>query len=272
MDEIVQGITSPAVILALEANMRDYWLGYGEGTGCERYEDASLAQFITGAPVPLLNGVFPNHRSAAAIDIEIATAVERAAARHIPMFWWVGPSAPPEFTAHLAQRDIVQVGATPGMAISLTDLPAELPMPPDFTIERVETAAQLETWLRALLHGYEMPPDLYDQFLPIEASIMLDRPHPQREYFLGYQRGEPVAASAMQSSSGVVAPMAVAVAPEARRQGIGAAITLAPLYEGRARGYRVATLQASEMGYPVYRRIGFQDVCQIALYLSPPAD
>jgi hypothetical protein len=43
----------------------------------------------------------------------------------------------------------------------------------------------------------------------------------------------------------------------------------APLREARAAGYRVGTLQASEMGFPVYRRLGFQEVCTFGLYLWP---
>ncbi len=42
--------------------------------------------------------------------------------------------------------------------------------------------------------------------------------------------------------------------------------------EARANGYRIGTLQSSELGYPVYRRLGFRDVCRFALYLWPAED
>lgn len=52
---------------------------------------------------------------------------------------------------------------------------------------------------------------------------------------------------------------AIATVAEARGMGIGAAITLAGLVEPRERGYRYAVLFATEMGAPVYRRLGFRD-------------
>jgi predicted GNAT family acetyltransferase len=51
--------------------------------------------------------------------------------------------------------------------------------------------------------------------------------------------------------------------PEARGKGIGATMTLKPLQEARSMGYGVGILQSSEMGYPVYKRLGFKHLCQI---------
>jgi len=35
------------------------------------------------------------------------------------------------------------------------------------------------------------------------------------------------------------------------------------LIEARALGYRVGVLQSSEMGYPIYQRLGFQKMCDM---------
>jgi len=44
-------------------------------------------------------------------------------------------------------------------------------------------------------------------------------------------------------------------------------MTAIPLHEARVNGYKIGTLQASSMGYPVYRQLGFQDVCKFDIYL-----
>ena len=44
-------------------------------------------------------------------------------------------------------------------------------------------------------------------------------------------------------------------------------MTLAPLLEARAMGYRIGVLHASEMGLGVYRRLGFQEYCRLGGYV-----
>jgi hypothetical protein len=45
---------------------------------------------------------------------------------------------------------------------------------------------------------------------------------------------------------------------------------MAPLLDARARGYCVGVLQASEMGYPVYARMGFTEQFRYHAYLWRP--
>jgi predicted acetyltransferase len=63
---------------------------------------------------------------------------------------------------------------------------------------------------------------------------------------------------------------AVATIEAARGRGIGMAVTMAPLLDARACGYCVGVLQASEMGYPVYARMGFTEQFRYHLYHWKP--
>ncbi len=61
-------------------------------------------------------------------------------------------------------------------------------------------------------------------------------------------------------------------ASEFLKKGIGAAMTLTPLLEARSLGYEIGVLGASQMGYPVYKRIGFQKYCLIEMYTWKPEE
>jgi predicted acetyltransferase len=55
--------------------------------------------------------------------------------------------------------------------------------------------------------------------------------------------------------------------PEARGQGFAKALVLTALHKAYTLGYHVATLQASQMGVNIYRRIGFHEYSKIGAYL-----
>jgi ribosomal protein S18 acetylase RimI-like enzyme len=61
----------------------------------------------------------------------------------------------------------------------------------------------------------------------------------------------------------------VCTLPELRGLGIGRAITASVIEDARQQGMRVAVLGASPMGDPVYRAMGFREVCRLRSYFDP---
>ena len=88
--------------------------------------------------------------------------------------------------------------------------------------------------------------------------------------YLGWLDGEAVASSLLVPGAGVAGIYCVATLPAARRRGIGSALALRALLEGRARGYRAGVLAAEEAGVGLYRRLGLQEYCKIGCYLWEP--
>jgi ribosomal protein S18 acetylase RimI-like enzyme len=84
--------------------------------------------------------------------------------------------------------------------------------------------------------------------------------------FLAYRDDRPVAAATLCLSHGVGGIAWVATLPEAGGRGYGAAVTWAVVEEGFRRGARFMSLQASPMGEPMYRRMGFITPTHYALF------
>lgn len=183
------------------------------------------------------------------------------------MNWFVGPSSRPSgLGTYLERHGFAPRSGLPGMAVDLMALKEDRSPPTDLIVERVNDAEMLAAWARTAWTGTGFPEESRRAFVELESSVgsVLDT---SRLRYLGYQRGVPVATSAMILQDGVAGIYAVAALPEARRQGLGTALTLAPLRDALDMGYRVGTLQASSIGYWVYRRLGFRQVCEFGVYV-----
>jgi GNAT superfamily N-acetyltransferase len=267
MSEIIQDVSSPALVPALETNMCEFYKPWGRTPQTELWEDSELIQVVTDLPFALLNGIFRARLAPERVDAIIEAAIARAASRQVPALWWAGPATqPPDLGRHLEGHGFVYRGDAPGMAADLLALKEDLSQPSDVIIERVEDREMLRTWAEVCWVGTGFPETYQHKLAELELSIGI-LPDGSRHRYLGLKDGVPVATSALVLAAGVAGIFAVATLPEARRQGLGTALTLAPLLDAREMGYRVGTLQASEMGVPVYRRLGFQQVCQLGNYL-----
>jgi ribosomal protein S18 acetylase RimI-like enzyme len=88
--------------------------------------------------------------------------------------------------------------------------------------------------------------------------------------FVAYLDGAPASCAMTLVSHGVAGVFYVATVENARRRGLGDALTRMAARAGFALGARAAWLGASEMGADLYRRIGFSDLgTSIVEYESP---
>jgi len=267
LDVVLESLSSPHLILALETNMVEFWEIYGRASGSELHHGEELVRFLTGVPAALFNGAF---RARLAPDVASAAIAETCKAIErwgVPFLWWVGPDdRPTDIGARLERGGFSPVGETPGLAIDLAILPSNPALPENFSIKTVGDGQELGAWAKVAGRGTGFSESAQSALVELQHRVGLNMGAHVR-FYLGSLDGVPVASSTMVLHSGVAGIYAVATLPEARRQGIGAAMTYLPLLEARELGYRIGTLQASEMGYPIYRRMGFQDVCKFSLYL-----
>ena len=125
-------------------------------------------------------------------------------------------------------------------------------IPPELEIERVRTPETLEEFEEASFEGFELV-GVYNPGC-WHAPASLD--DPDMRYFTGRVQGRAVSVSIGVISDGVVGLFGVATKPAYRRRGYGTAMTWVALSSAST---LPAVLGPSEMGEPLYRRMGFGD-------------
>jgi GNAT superfamily N-acetyltransferase len=267
-DPILQALSASALVAAIEGNIVALCASLGAIDGATVEDGPELLRFTTGIASPMFNGVARTRLDQESVEGAIDSAIGHFRARDVPMFfWWVGPaSTPPDLGARLLARGFRQTWHdSPGMALDLDALPADPPLPPDFAIERVGDAATLEEWGRTFNAVFGSPDWVGGTW--VEASRGAGGHQGPRSCVRGRLGGEPVATALRMDGAGVAGLYILGTVAHARRRGIGAALTLAPLRDARALGYRAGILHASPQGYPLYHGLGFRRYCTLNRYL-----
>ena len=256
----------PEVIAANEDNIAEAYAAlYSGWDEALSHDGRDVVWGLTRIPSAMINNAtrvrFLEEQAGDALDAIIA----EANARRVPMRWWLGPGTKPADTGkRLELRGFSHVQLT-GMAIRLASFQAPS-IEPILHVERVRDARQLQAWCTVLATGFSVPQMAADAFGRAFATIGLDSPY--WHLYLAYLDGAPVAASSMYLGANVAGIYNVATLPKARGKGAGSAVTYAPLTVAHHAGYHLGTLQASRLGYGVYRRLGFEEVCPFHLYVS----
>jgi ribosomal protein S18 acetylase RimI-like enzyme len=265
---MIESTTSPNLRSAMDANMVAFWSAYGRGKGCTLQQAGDAVWFYTGVPHPLFNGVPRAILDAKDVQSTIDGLQARINAQGAPAFWWLGPGTKPDdLGSTLERRGLEPAGEVPGMALDLHSMDSRLREIAGFRVEKVGNETQQALWARVAAIGTEFPDNAVDAMEKVEPTLC-DSAYRAQQRYIGYLDDKPVASAALVLDSGVAGVYAIATIPESRQRGIGRYMTMLPLLEARRLGYHVAILQASSMGYPIYKKLGFNDVCSYRLYMQ----
>jgi len=135
--------------------------------------------------------------------------------------------------------------------------PAELTVVPgpEPEVTRVRDAAGLAVAATVAAAGFEVPREnLAALFTPRVAET------PGLSIYVAHAEGRPASTATAWIGDGGVGIFNVATPHEHRGRGYGRAITAKAIEEGFSSGADLAWLQASPLGEPVYRAMGFRQV------------
>jgi hypothetical protein len=146
---------------------------------------------------------------------------------------------------------------------------ADKPAPPGVRLERVRDANGLAAFRevsKTAWKTYGIPED-------VTASIFARTQMVSAQHIasvVAYVDSKPVSCALVLLSHGIGGVYWVGTAPAGRGRGLAEACTRAVTNIGFDEGARMVTLQASPMGDPIYRRMGYRQIGSYALYFSMP--
>lgn len=216
-----------------------------------REEDGVLAIAI-GAPHAMFNIAFVT-RPLADPRRQIAAASAWFDERRLPFVVRVREGVDPAAERACEALGMPYSDTVPGMA--LTDTTRATAAADGVEIREVTDDATYNQHVDVLVESFGHGSEVLRAFFP--KALMS---YPDFTAYVGYIDGQPIATSASLVSDRVAGVYNVGTLPEHRGRGIGEAMTCHAVREGVARGAIIAALQSSEMGRPVYERIGFRVV------------
>lgn len=143
----------------------------------------------------------------------------------------------------------------PGMAAPVAKLPP-VELPEGASLELVHDAPTFRLWLDVMVAGFGMPAQVGDAFMQFAALGFGDE-LPTRSFLIRLD-GRPLATALGVLAGGGLVIANVSTLADVRGRGLGRAVTLAAMHTGAEAGARLAVLQSTEMGFGVYRRLGFE--------------
>jgi GNAT superfamily N-acetyltransferase len=267
MTGILLDTSGSEIVEAIESNLFAYFPEFRHLPHAEVHCGPDVFWALTDVPYPLYNSILNARFEPGQADAGIKDAIARGRSRNVPLLWWVGPGTrPADLGRRLETHGFAPAGSAPGMAADLNTLNETASAPPGLAITRVRDADSLVRWCDLASVCLDLPDFAADAWRHWYKKVGVPEASALTHY-LGWQNGEPVAMGSMLLGAGVAGIYNVATLPSSRRQGIGSAMTLAPLLEARAMGYRVGILQSSGMGVGVYRKLGFREYCRLDHYL-----
>jgi hypothetical protein len=160
-------------------------------------------------------------------------------------------------------------GASPGMVLERR-LP-DASMPADVTVRIVETDADAQEFARVSGEAYRtlgMPDGCATAM--VGRVAVLHAPHITS--ILACVGGTPAATAMVILSHGIGGIYWVGTTPETRGRGLGELVTRIVGNLAFDAGARVVVLQASPMGAPIYRKMGYREITRYPCYVqfAPP--
>ncbi|MGH7777195.1 MAG: GNAT family N-acetyltransferase [Candidatus Dormibacterales bacterium] len=246
------------LVEALERNASGRALALAAAVpGFEPHVEGDVTWFTSASDSGIFNQVHLARFEGGAVAGRVQDLLAALRSRGRPFAWWVGPRAPAGLSAELERQGLALARSLPGMALDLARLRKPRPRP-GVTVEEVTGEGGLREWEEA--------------FSALDGASNVLRGESLKPFrlFLGRVDGRPAGVGVLFRHADVAGVYTIVTQEAMRGRGVGTAVTAAVAGAGREAGDRFAVLTATEMGHPLYVRMGFEDVCEVFVYRVGP--
>ncbi len=271
--EIMEDHSESAIKDSMVANLISFFVMWKLIPNVDLYNGDDMFRVFTGLSHPLMNGVVSAQLDDENLEVKIEETINFFKQRSVPFMWWIGPSSRPKDLGEI----ISTYGLTklehdsPGMAVDLRKLDKapfhEAINRSNVTVKQVQNADDLRKWCSIVGKCFDLPEVVTNAFYELMTVVLGQK---NVVNYLAFLNGDPIASSNVLYSAGVAGIWCVGTLSKYRGQGIGTAITMAPLLDAQKRGFKIGILNSSEHGFNVYRRIGFKKTCEWRQYVWTP--
>ena len=215
-----------------------------------------------GLPIDLSNLVlgatYPPATSNQVIDEEIDFVKTFFAEKNVPWIWWLGPNTrPPNMLKRLKDRGLTGNALLPAMVAALPS--KKVPHNRDVTVWLAKNRSDLEAASYIRRAAFDFPPDTPFSYFEDMAADWL-RNDPARLYLARVKDGPPASIGALIIGASRPGVYLMTTQREWRRKGLGIAILNRIMEDAASGGHQMIMLTASSLGFPLYRKFGFEHI------------
>jgi GNAT superfamily N-acetyltransferase len=253
-------------VTAIETITRNCFRSFANFPNAELIDDGKIFGVMSHLAIPFFSGIATTQLE---VD-EVEPVIDRFREKNCPFRWWLTPSTRPrELESTLEANGMRHAYDAPGMLADLTTVPLDTPVPHGITIRRLKHVDELTDWLDVFTVVFSSPE--HEQHVWRDAYVRCGvAEHAPWQHFVAFDGDVPVATTSVLIEGDLAGVYFVATLEQARGRGIGAAVTRAGMRYARNIGATRAALQSSELGFGVYRSLGFVKHCDLRLYQWRP--
>jgi GNAT superfamily N-acetyltransferase len=254
-------------IAPVEDNLESFARAVASSDLLTQGSETDVVTYHLDRPFPLFNMVSGARFAPGTVEERAREVIAPYLERGLPFMWWTTPSSHAEELTPLLTELGLAMEPVPGMYVAL-DGPVDPRLPDGVTIEPVD-ASRLDDLLPVFLDGYGIPRDFAPEFAILFEALFGTG---DLVHVVAFVDGLPVAGGSAWVTGATAGLYNISTLEVWRGRGLGYAVTAALLNLSGEHGCTHAVLHASEMGLPVYERLGFVEVCRVPQFVWVPTE